>query len=215
MEQQLRSALKGTQIKRVSGSDRYGTSTAVLKEFFSGQKIRRAFVATGIDYPDALSAAAAGGALGAPVLLVNGSSATALPGGMPPLLRQMETTELLIAGGTGAVNARLERNLRANFTVSRLAGADRYGTNLAVNNFLNTQVDSRSTSQIWIATGKDFPDALSAAVPAGALNKRLVLSNGKCIPKPVVSSWIEGVGARVSNVYLVGGPLCWDSRSRA
>ena len=100
MEQQLRSALKGTQIKRVSGSDRYGTSTAVLKEFFSGQKIRRAFVATGIDYPD----------------------------------------------------------------------------------------------------------ALSAAVPAGALNKRLVLSNGKCIPKPVVSSWIEGVGARVSNVYLVGGP---------
>ena len=73
VEQQLRSALKGTQIKRVSGSDRYGTSTAVLKEFFSGQKIRRAFVATGIDYPDALSAAAAGGALGAPVLLVNGS----------------------------------------------------------------------------------------------------------------------------------------------
>ena len=215
VEQQLRSALKGTQIKRVSGSDRYGTSTAVLKEFFSGQKIRRAFVATGIDYPDALSAAAAGGALGAPVLLVNGSSATALPGGMPPLLRQMETTELLIAGGTGAVNLDLERNLRTNFTVSRLAGADRYGTNLAVNDFLNTQMDSRSTSQIWIATGKDFPDALSAAVPAGALNKRLVLSNGKCIPKPVVSSWIEGVGARVSNVYLVGGPLCWDSRSRA
>lgn len=62
MEQQLRSALKGTQIKRVSGSDRYGTSTAVLKEFFSGQKVRRAFVATGIDYPDALSAAVPAGA---------------------------------------------------------------------------------------------------------------------------------------------------------
>lgn len=206
VERQLRSALSGIQIKRVSGSDRYATSSAILKEFFSGRMVVKAFVATGMDYPDALSAAAAGGALGAPVLLVKGKSATALPSGMPPLLRQMGTTDLLIAGGTGAVNASLERNLRASFSVSRLSGADRYGTNMAVNDFLTGQMDSRTINQVWIATGRDFPDALSAAVPAGALNKRLVLSNGKCIPKPVVSSWIKGPSSRVSNVYLVGGP---------
>ena len=169
MERQLRSALSGIQIKRVSGSDRYATSSAILKEFFSGRMVVKAFVATGMDYPDALSAAAAGGALGAPVLLVKGKSATALPSGMLPLLRQMGTTDLLIAGGTGAVNASLERNLRASFSVSRLSGADRYGTNMAVNDFLTGQMDSRTINQVWIATGRDFPDALSAAVPAGRL----------------------------------------------
>lgn len=51
----------------------------------------------------------------------------------------------------------------------------------------------------------DFPDALSAAVPAAKPKQRLVLSQRDCIPGPVVPEWIKGSASTVTNATLVGG----------
>lgn len=114
-------------------------------------------------------------------------------------------------------------------TVSRLSGSSRYRTNDAVNAKFGVK-----GGPLFVATGVDFADALpigpvvgitgrtlflvprtsvdpktlnamKALSPSGKLSSRLVLSNGSCIPAPVVTEWITKPGSGVRNVYLVGG----------
>lgn len=72
-----------------------------------------------------------------------------------------------------------------------------------MNNHLNA--GGNAIEGVWVATGNTFPDAVSGGVPAGHLSQRLVLSNGRCIPAPVVSNWIRGADSQVSQVSLIGG----------
>ncbi len=204
--QQIGAAVGKTPV-RVSGSDRYATSEAIYKRFFvdAGRAVNTAFVATGRDYPDALSAAAAGGALRAPVILVDGTVGTNVSTYVKSSLKAKNVSEVLVAGGPGAVNATIQQNLAADFNVRRLSGATRYETNAAVNNYVGSKSSGVDLKQVWLATGKDFPDALSAAVPAGNSSRRLVLSDGYCIPKPVVTDWITKPESKVTDVVLVGG----------
>ena len=192
---------------RVQGSNRYGTSEAVYNRFFvtENRPVATAFVATGRDFPDALSAASAGSALKAPVLLVNGTVDSALSSKLTDSLKAKGTSRVLISGGVGAVNANIENNLKRNFPTQRLNGSNRYATNAAVNNYVASQAGSTALATVWIATGADFPDALSAAAPSGKLSSRLVLSNGTCIPKPVVTDWLTNPDSQVTDVYLAGG----------
>ncbi len=202
---QLRNAT-GVFPLRIGGEDRYETSAKVFQTFFSGRDVDRAFIATGLSYPDGLSASAAAGAFDAPVLLVNGSSGSNLMSESTALLKRLGTDNVVIAGGVGAVNAKIESNLKKDFsTVTRVSGADRYATNIAVNNYVSANVGDTAMTGVWVATGTDFPDALSAAPAAGDPTQRLVLSNGKCIPKPVVSEWITGADSQVEMTTLVGG----------
>ncbi|WP_164996722.1 5'-nucleotidase C-terminal domain-containing protein [Actinomyces minihominis] len=191
---------------RLAGADRYETSAKVFQHFFSGSTVPTAFVATGQDFPDALSASAAAGALGGPVLLVNGTTGKNLMSESTALLKRLGTENILITGGQGAVNSTIEANLSKAFpNVERLQGKDRYATNMAVNVYLNKHAGSVPMTGVWIATGKNFPDALTAAPAAGDMTQRLVLTNGVCIPKPVVSKWINGPGSQVEMTTLVGG----------
>ena len=193
-------------VERISGKDRYQTSLAVFDNFFAGDTFTDAFVATGLDFPDALSASAAAGALESPVLLVNGKTAKNLLPKMVEGLDNAKVKNVNIVGGTGAVNKNIATSLtKEGFDVKRLSGANRYATNMAVNKFLNAKLGLEDVTGIWLATGQNFPDALSAATPAGSATQRLVLSSGSCIPKPVVSDWIKGKDSHVNRVTLVGG----------
>ncbi len=189
-------------IERISGDNRYATNLAILKKFYSGQ-VKIVYLATGVDFPDALSASAAAGLQSAPVVLVDGKSAYTLPPDVFYFFGNHGVGTIKIIGGQGAVNHRIFENLIDSYEVRRYGGADRYATNMAVNDHLGGS--HPTIKQVWIATGKNFPDALSAAGLAGHWQKRLVLSNGACIPKPVVSEWINRSDSQITRVYLVGG----------
>lgn len=196
VENQLK---KIAPVQRLGGADRYETSAAIFDQFFKAGS-SDAFVATGRDFPDALSASAAGGSVNAGVLLVNGSSAKQLLPRMVASMKAAGVAKVHIVGGKGAVNASIENSLRSQgFTVTRLGGVDRYATNAAVNEFLGLT----GATGVWIATGANFPDALSAAVPASGEGQRLALSRTACIPGDI--SWIDGDGSKVSTATLVGG----------
>ena len=192
-------------VSRLGGATRYETSVAVADRFFPGHQ-ELVFVATGTNFPDALSASAGGGALGAPVLLVEG---TGTGGGVAKqAISQRKVFEVAIVGGQGAVSARVEKDLRSVKSVnrlSRLSGKSRYGTNVALNAFVDEKSNGVAKQGVWLATGGDFPDALSAAVPAGKLSERLVLSAKNCIPTDAVTVWGQENGSELTNVTLVGG----------
>ncbi len=198
----------GEKPQRVAGATRYETSEKILTTFFGDKELGGVFVATGRAYPDALSASAAGGALTMPVVLVDGKRAQELSAVVQSFLIEHGAKDIQLVGGTGAVNGKLEANLReaGRFeTVNRLAGPNRFATNDAVNGYVSDQRPDTAVTGIWLATGMNFPDALSASVPAGNPTQRLVLSKKNCIPKPVVTDWIRPADSMVSAVNLVGG----------
>jgi peptidoglycan-N-acetylglucosamine deacetylase len=152
--------------RRIAGADRYDTAAAVAALFPAGTA--NVYVATGADFPDALSGGAAAAAQGAPVLLTRPGS---LPASARAQIQRLAPTRIVLLGGTGAVSSAVETELRALApTVVRLSGPDRYATADAV---------SRATfpsgaPAVFIATGMAYPDAL-AAVPAAARQRAPIL----------------------------------------
>ncbi len=61
-------ALQGSDtVDRISGPNRYATAAAISEDAFPGGS-NRVYIATGLNFPDALAGAAAAGTYGAPVL---------------------------------------------------------------------------------------------------------------------------------------------------
>lgn len=202
--EQAKAAAPGISMTRIFGDNRYDTSLAIANHFFGAKTVKNAFIVTGRDYADALSTSAVAGGLGAPLLLVDGQ-ATRVSAATSAFLQSKKPSALVIAGGPGVISESIESSLRsAHAGTVRVFGDDRYQTNLALNNYL-TKNGGSSPTTIWISTGGDFPDALSAAVPAGAKNQNLILARSSCIPKPVVSTVISGATSKVTSVKVVGG----------
>lgn len=87
----------------IAGADRYATATAVAVELFPGATVFG--VATGMRFPDALSAGARMGRLGAPLLLVGDF----VPDGAADLLTEAVRAELF--GGSAVISAAVETEI--------------------------------------------------------------------------------------------------------
>jgi putative cell wall-binding protein len=103
----LDSVLHGTGVFRLSGPDRYATSAAVAATFNPG--VRAVYAATGLDFPDALAAAAAAGAQGSPMVL---TAPAALPDVVRAEIVRLNPARAVIAGGISAVSAAAEAAIR-------------------------------------------------------------------------------------------------------
>lgn len=185
----------GRTVERISGKDRYATSLAIMKRGW-GTSAPRAFVATGTDFADALSASAAAGSVNAPVVLVPGA-ASSMPAATGTALRNAGVTRVSIAGGTGAVSAGIERSLKQRHTVTRFAGKNRYETSALI-----ARAHHTARGDAYVAAGLDFPDALSGAVAAGTKKAPLVLAQQICVPR-VVDSALNTV--KPARIHVLGG----------
>ncbi len=195
--------IDGVEVTRLAGASRYLTSLAIYDEFFAGEGFSEAFVATGRDYPDALVASAAAGAVGAPVVLVDGK-ASSVPVGVTDRLTADKVGLVLVAGGKGAVSVPIEQVLVDKVgQVKRLSGGDRLGTGIAINAWVDGKLGLGGVTDVYVATARAFPDALSAAAPAGDPSARLVLSNRDCLPKASVDAVNAYSSLRL--LHLVGG----------
>lgn len=197
VERQLSSI--GASPERVQGSDRYATSLKIADKFFDAAPT--VFVASGKDYPDALTASAAAAKEESPVVLMSPDSTwLALP--YAQLFFDKKTGTLNFVGGAASVSSQLEdfigTHYGAYFGVQRYAGTDRYSTSAA----LNDRFFDR-TGRAWIASGENFPDALSASWAAGVSDEPLYLARRSCVPGPVSQSLAKH---QVVSRIMVGGP---------
>ncbi|QCR18552.1 cell wall-binding repeat-containing protein [Agrococcus sp. SGAir0287] len=184
-------------VDRISGADRYETSR-LIAEYAFGEGAGTAFIATGRSFPDALTAGAAGGAIGAPVLLVDGL-ATSVDGATSETLDELGVTQTLVAGGTAAVSNGIYADLIDDArSPQRLAGADRFLTGV----YVNQAIFSPPVSSMYIASGLNFPDALSASALAGADESPLYVVQTNCVNSEIIS---ESLRLGQPDVYLMGG----------
>ncbi|PID82643.1 MAG: hypothetical protein CSB16_00715 [Clostridiales bacterium] len=160
-------------VERIGGKDRFETSLNIAKEItdYYTPEMKKLIIVNGYSYADALSAAnVVSYTDGAPVLLVRKDS---IPKDIKEYIVDLEPEEIYIVGGKGVVSLHVEDILRFYCSnVSRISGADRYLTNQATIDLLGG-IDNRD---LVIATGKDFPDGLSAGVFANNLRGVLMLT---------------------------------------
>ncbi|MBM7505908.1 cell wall-binding repeat-containing protein [Agromyces aurantiacus] len=179
---------------RLAGLDRYATAVQISARFNPG--VDALYIATGTNYPDALSASAAAGARGVPLLLVQ---PTAVPDVVWQEILRLAPDAIVIAGGTGVVSAAVESKLASVAPVERLAGPDRYATGRLI------AEDAGLTSDVaFVADGRNFPDALSAAAVSGAYGGGVVLVPGGASSLDLATrTTLTNIGA--STVRIAGG----------
>ena len=116
----------------------------------------------GTVFADALSAGAAAAAQGGAVLLCAAGSIptvvrTGWPASPPPRSSSSEHGRAWLAVGSDA------RDYAP--VVARVAGIDRYATSAAL---VRRAFSETPVSSLWVATGRDYPDALVTGAAAGA-----------------------------------------------
>ncbi|MBG6058532.1 putative cell wall-binding protein [Cryobacterium sp. MP_M3] len=190
----LRGYTAGT-VSRVAGVDRFATSAAVSAASFApGASV--VYVASGMNFPDALSAAPVAGAAGAPVLLV---SPTEVPASIAAELVRLRPGRIVVLGSESAIGAGVVVALRGYTagTVSRVAGVDRFATSAAV----SAASFAPGASVVYVASGMNFPDALSAAPVAGAAGAPVLLVSPTEVPASIAA---ELVRLRPGRIVVLG-----------
>ncbi|MBQ0058422.1 MAG: cell wall-binding repeat-containing protein [Lachnospiraceae bacterium] len=157
------SAATGPKYFRWQGNTRYETSLeaadAVKRNIWDNNKMDGVVLATGTNFPDALTGAVLANRVydkSVPLLLVDPGNPNQAYNFCVNNVKSNGRIYLL--GGTNALSSSLESRLRTSFDVQRISGGDRYETNL---NILK-QMDAYEGPMI-MATGSNYPDALAAS----------------------------------------------------
>jgi subtilisin family serine protease len=170
-------SIPGVSVRRVAGPDRYATARTVASEVASesDEYDGTAFVVTGLDFPDALGASPLSAAREWPVYLVN--PASGLDQATVDAMREAGVTTAIVVGGEGAVPAAIEREVkeRVGCTTERIGGATRYETAVGVATY-GVVSAGLSWDKVALATGEEFPDALSGGALQGKSGSVMLLT---------------------------------------
>ena len=179
-------------VTRVMGADRYRTAASLAASFPDGSPV---YIATGVNFPDALAATAAAASQHAAILLTD---PVTLPPATAQALTALQPSSITIVGSTNAVSAAIATQLTAySPTVTRVSGSDRFATaaSIAANAF-------PSATSVFIASGEGFADALTGGPVAGTNGEPLLLSTPGCLPDPTAN---ELAVLQPTNVTMLGG----------
>ena len=168
-------AADGCKVFRIAGDTRLETSLAIAKRVRQKSSASDTLiVATGFNYADALSVSPFAFAYKSPIFLCgsNGLSADAIS-----YISGAGFKRAILVGGTAAVPERVKQQLTSagisSGSITRLAGATRYETSAKIMSYAVNA--GMNVSNVYLATGKNFPDALAAGPVAGKLRAPLLL----------------------------------------
>lgn len=201
VEIELRSFVDAPElVTRIGGADRYETSRLIVDDAFGGTTGRVAFIATGLNFPDALAAGPAAAHFAGPVILVRGSLSS-LDAPTRALLDVLQPGAIVIAGGTGTVSAGIESSLTSRYgtraDIIRAPGRDRFETATIINMISFAEAESAV-----FASGTGFADALAGGTLAASMQAPLYLVRKNCVPE-FVRTHIDDLG--VFEVRILGG----------
>ena len=179
----------GYAVERIGGTDRFHTATLIADRIGRERPIARVFLATGMTFPDALSASSAAGLTDGVVVLTAGTAMPATTAGW--LARHAGLRTTAVGGGAAAAAPGAEA----------LVGSDRYVTAARVAGAVAGQAEG-----LVLATGADFPDGLAAASYASARSWPMLLVDPRATSlNSAQSTYLDQVRAGVREMTIVGG----------
>jgi hypothetical protein len=174
-----------------------------------GDTTGHAFVVEGVHadpdrgWPDAVSAAPFAAHQGQAILLATRDQ---LPTETMAAFEARGISTTTVVGGTAAVSQEVFDALAADGrNPSRIAGADRYATSAAV---LAAALEAGvNPAELWLATGRGWPDALTSGPTAAALGHGLLLIDGHDLEgSPASMQALQELAGTLQRVKLLGGP---------
>ncbi|MFD0639059.1 cell wall-binding repeat-containing protein [Catenulispora yoronensis] len=201
------------KVQREAGSDRYSTAVAVAKATLaltpaSGNPVH-ILAATGLNYPDALSAGAAAGALG------NGVVVLTADGRLPDATRRFlaDPTGTRAAVEVDTIGGQAHQAipdyvgsvpLPAGSYIRDYSGQDRFDTSYKVANSLLTGLVPTAAG---IVTAENWPDALAGGALLGTLRGPLLLyPSAATAATGATDKWLRANAAHLRSVLILGGP---------
>lgn len=158
--------------KRLAGTDRYQTSLKVAQDGWSSSYY--AILASGEDYPDALSSVPLSKKYDAPILLTH---KTYVDSYVLDEMKSLNVGKVFIIGGTGSVSDNVVNQLKAlEIQTERIGGTDRYDTSVKIAKKFG-KVDT-----LTVATGQDYADAISIGPAAAAMGVPVLLVPKNILP---------------------------------
>jgi hypothetical protein len=188
---------------RIAGTSRVATSIAASQDLFGGDGAFGVVLSRADAFADALSGAPLAVAMGGPLLLNPTSSLSrAVAEEIDRVLPSGEVVYLL--GGTQALGPNVEAALDfLGYDTVRLSGPNRYATAVEVAKEIDQGLGS--TGGIFLATGLNYPDALSAGSAAAAVGGVVLLSAGSS-PTAATDAYLDDFAS--TPTYCFGGPAC-------
>jgi putative cell wall-binding protein len=197
-------------VSRIWGPTRYETAAEVAAEIADREGSsfgKRAFIARGDEYPDALAISPFAYDAQVPILL---TYTDLLAPATAEALDDLDIEGGVVTGGTGAVSDAVKSGVDAITTGNggtatvRYGGIDRYETAAII---AEDGVDAGygSWDYVGIATGLNFPDALAGGVAAGANKGVILLTRTDALPSYTPDALAEH-GAEVLYAEVYGGP---------
>ncbi|WP_407308213.1 cell wall-binding repeat-containing protein [Desulfosporosinus sp. SB140] len=153
----------GITVERIAGYDRFETSVCVAQKLGSCSE---AFIVTGEDFPDALSVAPIAAKKGIPILLV---AKDYLPDSVKNYLSEKNIAKTYVVGGSDIIDSNVVAQLPNPEIIN---GSDRYDRNVNIINKFSSDIDF---SNVYLATGENFPDALAGAALAPNTSSPIIL----------------------------------------
>ena len=181
---------------RLGGNTRYDTMQAIVNEAFPSSDV--VVIASGENFPDALSASSLAGAYNAPVLMTANKS---LSTQTLSEIQRLNARKAYIIGSKAVVSASVETTLRGmGLSVERVAGGNRQETAIKV---AEKTTSKTKPSTVIIAAGSNFPDALSISPYAYSKGYPIYLTDGDGSLSTATLNAISSLGT-VDRIIIVG-----------
>ncbi|MBR3949676.1 MAG: cell wall-binding repeat-containing protein [Oscillospiraceae bacterium] len=184
------------EIVRLSGETRYETSFTIaneMKEALGIEKLDTVILASSENFADALAGSYLAAQKQAPILIGKLKYADLVCDYVNNNLVTGGTVYVL--GGEGAVPEAMLEGIAVTDNIVRLAGAERYDTNLAI-----LEEAGIGRKDLLVATGRDFADSLSAS----ATGLPILLVNGKA-GKTLSAEQKAFLATVEGEIYIIGG----------
>lgn len=176
-------------VNRISGENRF--DTAVEISFRGWVKSDTVVLANGQTFPDALAGGPLAYKMSAPILLTYKNR---LPSETKEEIERLQAKHIYILGGTGAIDATIENELKKNnIKITRIGGADRFQTAAKIAGYLPSK-------KAIVANGRNFPDALAVAPFAAKNGIPIVLTESSTLP-----SSTKKITDQKAETIIVGG----------
>ena len=196
-----------TAVTRVQASDPVDEAVAVSQSVFRNNgtstagltQAKAAVLATSANFDDSLLGSELAAVKHGPLLLTpTASLAAATQAEIKRVLPKGATVYVL--GSAGSISAKVVSTLTSlGYKVDRLAGSDQYATAAIVDETINPH-----PTDVLVADGTGFEDALSASDAAGATPSSVVVLSDRTSLPPASIAYLNSVKGSVKTVEGVG-----------
>ena len=180
-----KNSLSKYNLRTIAGSDRYETSAKIAQEIIKLTGTKKAVIASGEVFADALTVAPLANKNNMPILLVQPNN---IPKATQEVLKQIE--EVIIVGGEKTISKEVENKLP---NPTRIAGANRYETAKKIYEY-----GFKDRKEVNIANGTVPADSLVI----GSIDCPILLAEANEIPEATKQAFEE---SKFEKVNVFGG----------